>query len=151
RGSDEPADVAALVDLTALIRDDRSEASPLLPALQSHLLRLRRDGSPRMQGAAWGTLAMLAAIEMDELGAALESWYDGATSSDGRGQFRARLQGLVVPLLPLVSCEPGWLNGLEQRMSASTDDDFLAKLPALRGGFQTLLPADRVRLLNDRL
>ena len=44
RGSDEPADVAALVDLTAIIRGDIrggtegvAEKSPLLPALRSHL------------------------------------------------------------------------------------------------------------------
>src|SRR5439155_19503197 len=57
RGSDDIADVVALADLTAMIRQGAGEPSPLLPALRSHLVRLRRDGSPRMQGAAWGALA----------------------------------------------------------------------------------------------
>src|SRR5262249_16983856 len=48
RGSDEPADVLALVDLTANIRgdyrtgpQDAGEPSPLLPALHSRLLRIQ--------------------------------------------------------------------------------------------------------------
>jgi Mg-chelatase subunit ChlD len=149
RGSDNPADVVALVDLTAMIRGD--EASPLLPALKSHLARMRRDGSPRMQGATWGALAMLAETTADRLGTVLAGWYDGASTGEGRGHLRSRLQGLLVPLLPLVAADPVWLNGLEGRLSASPDDEFLSRLPALRGGFQSLTLADRARLLNDRL
>jgi hypothetical protein len=157
RGSDEPGDVAALVDLTALIRGDLRRAdpeggpSPLMPALRSHLARLQSDGSPRMQGAAWGALAMLVQVEPDRLGAALESWYYGGSTSDGRSHLRSRLQGLMVPLLPLASSDPAWLGGLEGRLAASADGEFLARLPALRGGFQVLTPADRARLLSDRL
>ena len=157
-GSDDPADVVALVDLTAIIRADlRSgtegsrESSPLLPAVQSHLVRLQREGSPRMQGAAWGALAMLAQVSMDRLSAILASWYDGASTGEGRGQLRSRLQGLLVPLLPLVTSDPEWLSGLESRLASSADDEYLVRLPALRGGFQTLTPADRARLLSDRL
>jgi Family of unknown function (DUF5682)/VWA domain containing CoxE-like protein len=158
RGSDDPADVVALVDLTAMVRGDlRSvtegsrETSLLLPAVQSHLVRLRREGSPRMQGAAWGALAMLAQVSMDRLGAILASWYDGASSGEGRGKLRSRLQGLLVPLLPLVWSDPEWLSGLESRLASSADDEYLVRLPALRGGFQQLTPADRARLLGDRL
>jgi Mg-chelatase subunit ChlD len=158
RGSDEPADVVALVDLTALLRGDlqpgpqeTAAPSPLLPALKSYLVRLSRDGSPRMQGAAWGALAMLGEIEVDRLGAILAGWYDGASTSEGRQHLRSRLQGLMVPLLPLVSTDPEWLSGLEGRLAASPDHEFLAKLPVLRGGFQSLTPADRARLLRDRL
>jgi Mg-chelatase subunit ChlD len=149
RGSDNPADVVALVDLTAMIRAD--ESSPLLPALKSHLARMQRDGSPRMQGAGWGALAMLGAVEVDRLNAVLEGWYDGASTNEGRGCLRSRLQGLMVPLLPLVAADPDWLGGLEGRMASSPDDEFLARLPPLRGGFQSLTPVDRARLLNDRL
>jgi hypothetical protein len=158
RGSDDAADVVALVDLTAMIRGDfgaseRSAKGPsaLLPALRSHLVRLRRDGSPRMQGAAWGALAMLAAVSADRLGAALAGWYDGASAHDGRQLLRSRLQGLLVPLLPLASSDPDWLGGLDGRLASSPDDEFLTRLPALRGGFQAVTPSDRARLLNDRL
>src|SRR5207302_1203296 len=34
---------------------------------------------------------------------------------------------------------------------SAPDDAFLSRLPALRGGFHTLTPADRARLLGDRL
>ncbi|SIO62710.1 VWA domain containing CoxE-like protein [Singulisphaera sp. GP187] len=157
RGSDEPADVVALVDLTAMVRGDLRqgeqgrEPSPLLPALRSHLARLQGEGSPRMQGAAWGALAMLGQVAADRLGAMLASWYDGASMSEGRVQLRSRLQGLMVPLSPLVSSDPVWLSGLDERLASSSDEEFLARLPALRGGFQTLTPADRARLLIDRL
>jgi uncharacterized protein with von Willebrand factor type A (vWA) domain len=57
----------------------------------------------------------------------------------------------MVPLLPLVSSDPDWLSGLEDRLASSADDEFLARLPALRGGFQILTPVDRARLLSDRL
>ncbi len=160
KGSDEPADVVALVDLTALIRGDlrrgrdrtgTDDTSPLLPALRSHLVRLEREGSPRMQGAAWGALAMLAQAAAPAAGAMLASWYDGALTAEGRAHLRLRLQGLMVPLLPLVSSDPDWLSGLESRFESSTDDEFLVRLPALRGGFQTLTPAERAFLLSDRL
>jgi hypothetical protein len=141
RGSDQPADVVALVDLTAIIRGDlrpdTAEPSPLLPALKSHLVRMCREGSPRMQGAAWGALAMLAQAATAQLSAMLASWYDGASTAEGRRQLRSRLQGLMVPLLPLVSSDPDWLGGLEERLTSSADDEFLSRLPALRGGFQT--------------
>jgi hypothetical protein len=158
RGSDDPADVVALVDLTAMLRGDlrRSSSatsvdSPLLPALRSCLVRMQREGSPRMQGAAWGAMALLALDMMDELGAMLASWYDGASTTEGRGQLRSRLQGLLVPLLPLVSSDPDWLSGLEARFETTLEEEFLVRLPALRGGFQILAPADRARLLADRL
>jgi Mg-chelatase subunit ChlD len=158
RGSDDSADVIALVDLTAMVRGDLHESSsgitensPLVPALRSCLVRMQREGSPRMQGAAWGALAMLALVTVDGLGAILASWYDGASTTEARGQLRSRLQGLLVPLLPLVSSDPDWMSGLESRFASSVDDEFLIRLPALRGGFQTLTPADRARLLADRL
>jgi Family of unknown function (DUF5682)/VWA domain containing CoxE-like protein len=157
-GSDDDADVIALVDLTAMVRGDLSggsdaatKNSPLVPALRSCLVRMQREGSPRMQGAAWGALAMLAMATVDGLGAILASWYDGASNAEGRGQLRSRLQGLLVPLLPLVSSDPDWLSGLESRFANSPDDEFLVRLPALRGGFHALTPADRARLLADRL
>lgn len=150
-GSDDAADVITLVDLTALIRGDLGTPSPLLPALQSHLHRLEREGSPRMQGAALGALAMLGSADVDRVAAALSSWYDGASTGDARLQMRSRLQGLLAPLAPLVHADPAWLRGLEDRLTASEDQEFLARLPALRGGFQSLTPADRARLLSDRL
>ncbi len=94
---------------------------------------------------------MIDAVDTARLGATLGGWYDGASNSEGRKHLRSRLNGLLIPLLPLASAEPDWLKGLEDRLASSSDDDFLSRLPALRGGFQSLAPADRTRLLEDRL
>src|SRR5690606_15775051 len=105
---------------------------------------------PRMQGAAWGALAMIHAIDTAQLAATLSGWYDAASTSEGRQHLRARLSGLLLPLFPLLSTDPDWLHGLEHRLGDSPDDVFLARLPALRGGFETLSPFDRSMLLNSR-
>ena len=73
---------------------------------------------------------MLAAITSDRLGAVLASWYDGASTAEGRKQLRARLQGLVVPLVPLISTDPQLFAGLEERLTASPDPEFLERLPS---------------------
>lgn len=151
RGSDDPADVIALTDLTALIRGEGDGQSPFRVPLESRLGRLGIDGSPRMQGAAWGALAMLDAAKTPDLRAILASWYDNGSNAEGRQFLRARLQGLMTPLLPLVFCDFAWLAGLEDRLIISPDDEFLERLPALRGGFRSIAPADRVFLLHDRI
>ncbi len=156
RGSNEPADVITIVELASMIRsdDDPSSAnalSALLPSLRSWLQRTRRNGSGRMQGAAWGTLAMLAASDIDQLSRIQSGWYDAASDASGRKNLRERMAGMIVPLLPLVSGDPDWLGGLEERLASSPDDHFLSRLPAIRGGFHSLTPNDRARLLRDRL
>ena len=151
RGSEQSADVVTIIELASLIRGDNTELFGLLPSLKSWLTRTRRAGSGRMQGAAWGTLAILAAIDTQHLSPVQSSWYDGASHAEGRKSLRDRLAGMIVPLLPLVSADPDWLGGLEQRLETSPDDHFLSRLPAIRGGFQALTPNDRARLLRDRL
>jgi hypothetical protein len=110
----EAEHVVALIDLTAMIRGDLQYAdhgettdgydlASLQPALKSRLVRLRRTGSPRMQGAAWGGLAMLAAIDSEAFAPVLASWWDGATTTEGRKKLRSRLNGLVVPLFAKLS------------------------------------------------
>ena len=159
RGSDEPADVVALVDLTAMIRGDlrqdaqdaqrtfaplaRTEVPPGPPAARG--LAANAGSGLGRPGDAGGRSTWTGSAPSSRAGTT------AASTSEGRGQLRSRLQGLMVPLLPLVSSDPDWLSGLEGRLAASADDEFLARLPALRGGFQTLTPADRARLLSDRL
>lgn len=160
-GSDQQTDVITLVDLTAIIRGDFQpalsspdvprEESRLRPALVGKLMHLQRHGSARMQGAAWGALVLLNETSRDQLDAAQAGWYDGASISEGRKHLSARLQGLLEPLAPIVALNPEWLGGLEARLATSTDDDFLVRLPALRGGFQLLPPDERARLLSDRM
>ena len=157
RGSDRPSDVVALIDLVAVIRadlanvDNQYSLALLEPTLRSRLIRLRHDGSARMQGAALGALVMLSEVDVNQLSNVLSGWYDNASNGEGRKLLRGRLLGLIVPLLPLASSDPAWLGGLEERLSSSTDDEFLSRLPSLRAGFDSVSPADRARLLNDRL
>ncbi|MFO0817176.1 MAG: DUF5682 family protein [Pirellulales bacterium] len=155
-GSNQAGDVTTVVELTALVRGERVDAeaslsSSLWIALRSRLARLRRDGSPRMQGAAWGALAMAGAIDLPRLQSPLASWYDGASHPEGRECLRERLAGLMSPLAPLVVQETEWLAGLQQCLKTSPDEEFLARLPALRAGFESMLPVDRVRLLASLL
>lgn len=158
QGSDDPADVVSLTDLTSLIIGgaedaavDHQETGSLLPGLCSQLNRFRRHGSPRMQGAAWGALLLADQVEEVTFQSSLAGWYDAASNQEGRGHLAARLSGLLVPLLPLVLVNPEWLAGLDDRLQDSDDAGFLARLPALRKGFQAIAPHDRTRLLKDRL
>ncbi len=156
RGSDQASDVITIVELASMIRSDdpassANELGSLLPSLRWWLTRTRRNGSSRMQGAAWGTLAMLAVVDIDRLSRVQSGWYDAASGGEGRKNLRDRIAGMIVPLLPLVSADPAWLSGLEERLASSPDDHFLSRLPALRAGFQSLAPNDRARLLRDRL
>ncbi|EDL62254.1 DUF5682 family protein [Gimesia maris] len=157
-GSTDPADVILLTDLAAMITGELSgsvagnqELSSLLPALRDQLSRLSRQGSPLMQGAAWGAQVAADLIAADVFQACLAGWYDAASTHEGRTKVSLRLNGLLVPLLPLVSVDPVWLSGLAERLGDSADDEFLVRLPALRKGFLSISPADRVRLLRDRL
>ncbi|MEM9187202.1 MAG: DUF5682 family protein, partial [Planctomycetota bacterium] len=159
RGSDDAADVDALVDLAGLIQANGPGLAQAAPAGRSSLLgglvtRLRRfasDGSPRMEGAASGCLARLGADDADTLAARLSSWFDAASGPGGRRRLNKRLAGLLAPLYPLLASEPSWLGGLDERLSRASDEAFFARLPSMRGGFSTLAPAERVRLLEDRL
>ncbi len=150
RGSTEPLDITSITDLSAMLRGDEDLAH-YLPALQTRLWQMTREGSPQMQGAAWGSLAMLCTIEVGQMTSVLEGWYDSASTAEGRKLLRLRLNGLMIPLLALIFSDPDWLGGLESRLKQTGDDEFLSRLPTLRGGFQSLPPADRVSLLNDRL
>ncbi|QDU49519.1 DUF5682 family protein [Gimesia panareensis] len=158
QGSDDPADVVSLTDLTSLISGnsdssttEHQELGSLLPGLLSQLNRLRRHGAPRMQGAAWGALALSDQVEGSEVESCLSGWYAAASTQEGRSQLARRLGGLLVPLLPLVFVDPDWLAGLEGSLQDSPDEEFLARLPALRKGFQSIPPHARTRLLNDRI
>ncbi|PQO40595.1 VWA domain-containing protein [Bremerella cremea] len=155
RGSDDPNDVISLTELVALVRATSNQQTShlamisLIPALRSLLLRIRKEGSARMQGAAWGGLATMGDADVVQLSQSLSSWYDAASNHDGRQHLRARLQGLLVPLAPLVAAETSWLDGIQERLTSSDDSDFLARLPALRGGFQSISPNERARILCE--
>lgn len=68
--------------------------------------------------------------------------------STSRAALTARLTGVLTVAGPLLTVGAGALDPLLHRVVELDDTAFLARLPALRGGFDTLSPAARDRLLD---
>ncbi|MEV8116287.1 DUF5682 family protein [Streptomyces xiamenensis] len=140
-GSEDPADARALLELA-----HRADASGGL-RLTDALARLARDGSPLMSGAAHAVRVLLGQQRPGDLGERVASWVDTATAPEGRAALTARLTGLLTAAGPLLETAPQALTPLLERVVELPDQPFLERLPALRGGFDTLSPAARDRLL----
>ncbi|MGW0980997.1 DUF5682 family protein [Streptomyces xiamenensis] len=140
-GSEDPADARALLELA-----HRADASGGL-RLTDALARLARDGSPLMSGAAHAVRVLLGQQRPGDLGERVASWVDTATTPEGRAALTARLTGLLTAAGPLLETAPQALTPLLERVVELPDQPFLERLPALRGGFDTLSPAARDRLL----
>ena len=148
-GSEDVADVRALVALA-----QRVDAAGVGLRLTDALHRLTQTGSPTMSAAAGAVQVLLGLTEPAVLGTRIASWVDGAVADEGRRRLLGRLRGLLVAAEPLLQSGSDVLDGLLNRVGTLSDADFLSRLPALRGGFQTISPAGRDRLLavvEDRL
>ncbi|MEV8452514.1 DUF5682 family protein [Streptomyces sp. NPDC052095] len=148
-GSDSEADAAALVALA-----DRAATRHLGLRLDRALAELADKGAPLVQGAALAVRVLLDLDDATGLGGRTAGWIDGATAPDTRRALTKRLTGLLTAAGPLLQASPDALTPLMDRIDTLTDQDFLDRLPALRGGFDTLPPAARDRLLTtvtDRL
>ncbi len=147
-GSEEPADARALLELAQ--RADRLGGIRLTDALA----RLAADGTPLIAAAAGAVRVLTGHEDAVTFGRRVASWVDGAADSSSRSALTARLTGLLTVAGPLLSVGTGALDPLLRRVVELDDTAFLARLPALRGGFDTLSPAARDRLLDtveDRL
>ncbi|WP_051716180.1 vWA domain-containing protein [Streptomyces bikiniensis] len=142
-GSDAPADAGALVALA-----DRSAARHLGLRMDAALAGLASEGSPLIQGAALAVRVLLDLDPAADLGERVAGWIDGATSPAARRALTKRLAGLLTAAGPLLQTSPDALTPLLDRVDALPDQDFLDRLPALRGGFDALAPAARDRLLT---
>ncbi|MDB1086125.1 DUF5682 family protein [Streptomyces sp. ACA25] len=142
-GSDEPNDAAALVTLTAQAGEHR-----LGLRMEEALATLARTGSPLVQGAALAARVLLDLDDPGTLGARAAGWIDTATGPDSRHHLTRRLTGLLTAAGPLLRAAPAALGPLLDRVDSLSDRDFLDRLPALRGGFDTLTPTGRDRLLR---
>ncbi|MFF9077839.1 DUF5682 family protein [Streptomyces sp. NPDC014872] len=142
-GSDSGADAGALVALA-----DRTAARHLGLRLDRTLAELAAGGSPLIQGAALAVRVLLDLDDAAGLGERTAGWIDGATAPDTRRALAKRLAGLLTAAGPLLQASPDALAALMDRVDALADQDFLDRLPALRGGFDTLAPAARDRLLT---
>ncbi|MGW1428098.1 vWA domain-containing protein [Streptomyces sp. NPDC002431] len=148
-GSDSEADAAALVALA-----DRAATRHLGLRLDQALAELADDGAPLVQGAALAVRVLLDLDDATGLGGRTAGWIDQATAPDTRRALTKRLTGLLTAAGPLLQTSPDALTPLMDRIDTLTDQDFLDRLPALRGGFDTLPPAARDGLLTtvtDRL
>ncbi|MGC0364022.1 hypothetical protein ABH922_002006 [Rhodococcus sp. 27YEA15] len=136
-------DVSAVVGICRAV--DRDADSRRLRVV---LDNFRRHGSPMMGAVAVATSMLLEHVD-DETGARMVgSWFDTALDLHGRAALRARLRGLLRASGPLLESGSAVLVGLCERVEWLPDNDFVARLPALRGGFDALSPADRSRLLH---
>ncbi|MFB8750241.1 vWA domain-containing protein [Streptomyces parvulus] len=141
-GAEDPADAHALLELAH--RADVLGGVRLTDALA----RLEQVGSPLMRGAAGAVRVLLGHEDPDVLGGRVASWVDGATDRESRSALTARLTGLLTAAGPLLESAAPALDPLLDRVTGLSDQDFLHRLPALRGGFDTLSPAARDRLLT---
>ncbi|MGW2911144.1 DUF5682 family protein [Streptomyces asoensis] len=140
-GSEDPADAHALLELAH--RADLLGGIRLTDALA----RLAADGSPLMRGAAGAVRVLLGQEDAGVFGDRVASWVDGAVDADSRSALTARLGGLLTAAGPLLEAAAPALEPLLGRIAELPDREFLDRLPALRGGFETLSPASRDRLL----
>ncbi|MEU4425598.1 DUF5682 family protein [Actinoplanes sp. NPDC024001] len=137
-GSTRVEDARALHDLVQAA----DEAGRLL-RLDHAIRALARDGSPLMSGAATAVGALLGHDEPGAFGRRLASWADlPAAESTGR------LRGALSIAGALLQAGGDVLTPLLETVDHMTDDDFVRRLPALRGGFDAMSPADRDRLLR---
>ncbi|MFB6894494.1 DUF5682 family protein [Kitasatospora sp. NPDC056327] len=141
-GSDDADDARALVELAR--RADLSGGVRLRHALAE----LADGGSPLVRGAAGAVRVLIRQEEPAVFGDRAASWVDGATGPDARHALGRSLVGLLSAAEGLFSTAPEVLEPVLERVVSLPDGAFLDRLPALRGGFDTLSPAARDRLLR---
>ncbi|MBM7442247.1 DUF5682 family protein [Streptomyces sp. HB132] len=141
-GSEEPEAARALLELAQ--RADRVGGIRLTDALA----RLAADGTPLIAAAAGAVRVLTGHEEAAAFGGRVASWVDGAVDSTSRAALTARLTGVLTVAGPLLTVGVDALDPLLARVVELDDTAFLARLPALRGGFDTLSPAARDRLLD---
>ncbi|QDY81426.1 vWA domain-containing protein [Streptomyces qinzhouensis] len=142
-GSDDPEEAAALVALAA-----RAGELRLGLRMDKALAGLVDSASPLVQGAALACRVLFDLEDTETLGTRAAGWIDTATGPDARRTLARRLTGLLTGAAPLLQSAPTALDPLLDRIDSLDDRGFLDRLPALRGGFDTLTPAGRDRLLH---
>lgn len=141
-GSEEPEDARALLELAQ--RADRLGGIRLTDALA----RLVANGTPLIAAAAGAVRVLTGHDEAETFGVRVASWVDTAVDGASRAALTARLTGVLTAAGPLLTVGAGALDPLLRRVVELDDAAFLTRLPALRGGFETLSPAARDRLLE---
>lgn len=146
-GSDQNDDVLALLDLVLTFQQQDEAESLGAGRLVFSLRHLEKEGSPLMQGAAVMSRLMLGDVKGPAVSDVLGSWLDAV---DNKVLLR-RWNGAALVGASRLAGDLDLLNGTEERLETLNDDDFLGRLPGLRGGFDVLTPASRRRLLDGLL
>ena len=153
-GSDDEADVAALLDLLLWFQQQDDDAATIEAGrLVWSLRQLLNDGSALMQGAGLGALFLLNQVSMQDFQQHTGSWLDAAVDADSRRNLQLRLRGAIRIAQPRLHAEVACLDGLDDRIDAYDDGDFMHRLPALRKGFAVISAAGcraLLRMLLDR-
>ncbi|WP_309238284.1 DUF5682 family protein [Actinoplanes aureus] len=137
-GSTRVEDARALHDLV-----QAADEAGRLMRLDHAVRALTRDGTPLISGAAAAVGVLLGHSEPSDFGRRLASWADlpAAEATD-------RLRGALSVAGALLQAGGEVLDPLLDVVDHLSDDDFVRRLPALRGGFDAMSPADRDRLLR---
>lgn len=139
-GSDDPADASALGRLVALRHTD-------VGMRLAHSLRsFASTASPLMQGAATGLLQRLDQ-HLDDV-PSIAGRIRGAASTDARHDLGRWLTGLITASPDLLADDHDLLDDLRSGVEALEEALFIARLPALRAGFDPMSAAERERLME---
>lgn len=152
-GSDALADARALAELVRVL--ERPEHHALGDGrLRWSIEQLVATGTPLIAGAASVVQVLIGTHPAEELSVTLGGWLDGAVDPETRRVLAQRLRGALVIAGPLFEAAPVFLAGLVERVEQLSDAAFLARVTALREGFEVLSNAARrrlLRVLGDRL
>jgi hypothetical protein len=142
-GSSSLDDARALAELVRVLEDPSNDGR-----LCWSIDELVRTGAPVIAGAATVVQVLIGARTAEELSIAIGGWLDAAVDHDGRVRLSARLRGAIAVAGPLFESAPVFLDGLIARVGELSDAEFLARVAALREGFEVLSNAARARLLR---
>lgn len=152
-GSESLDDAKALAELVRVLA--RPEHASLGDArLRWSVGLLASTGTPLIAGAASVVQVLVGARTAEDLSSALGGWLDAAVAAEARRALAARLRGALAIAAPLFESAPVFLAGLMDRVEQLADPDFLARVAALREGFDVMSTASRrrlLRVLGDRL
>lgn len=113
------------------------------------LRRVKTEGSPLMQGAAYAILDTLENEHTDHEKTAefIGSWIDQHSTGDGRRTLQMRFVGYLCASRG-VWCDSPTMDCIIDRIAAIDDSQFVQALPPLRGAFDTVSAAERERFLD---
>ncbi|HHV22828.1 MAG TPA: VWA domain-containing protein, partial [Propionibacterium sp.] len=141
-GSDEPDDARALAELVSLITGTTDD---LGVRLRAELHRLARGGAPLIAGASAAVLwRHREGADVTGVGERVAD----AVTTESRHALKRWLVGVFAVSPDLVSSDEEFAAALAEAVAGLPDGVFIARLPALRGGFDGLSAAERERTLT---